>query len=892
MSGTGAASPESHARTIRVIGMVVHLGSASPDKLTATVNCGPFEGMKGFDNSNWPGKTFDSGPHPALWHMLDVGAVAGQLLRRGPLGPRSDWNLAVVYLVSLHDLGKISGSFRQMINGQTYGGPRHWQHSYRLLLDHDARLAAILGGQKEAREHLYAAVAGHHGGPPEHLDGRAWNDQTDRIGAEANVAAGHVIDSLAALFPGASLQDMDGTTASRLSWRLCGLTVQADWIGSNPEWFGREAPDIPLETYWLRAKRKAERAIRAAGLFGATPAPDGAGGVLAGLSPRPLQQAVAEGALPDGPTLALIEDATGAGKTEAALILAARMMAAGKGAGLFFALPTMATSNAMLARLEKITPKLFTGKPSLALTHGKAGINDLFREIRGRSSDNQNDGASCSDWLAVDRRRVLLADIGVGTIDQALLAVLPTRFNALRLWALSRRILIVDEAHSYDPYMERELQRLLEFHAMLGGSAIVMTATLPTGMRDGFVRAFQRGRGSLPPEPRWSRVAPEPLIRETGYPLLSLVGQKVESRALDPVPATCRTVQVHRLTDTEAAVDTIVQGARNGAACVWVRNAVDDAIGAVEMLRDRGVGADLLHARFTVADRLHKERAMQARFGREGLNRAGRVLVATQVVEASLDLDFDLMVSDLAPIGSLIQRAGRLWRHMDLRPADLRPVDGPALHVLSPDPGLVEDDRWLHKVLDAGAWVYSQDVQWRTARVLFDAGAIRAPEGLRDLIETVHGDAPVEVPEPLENASQQYQGRMIGERQQASNNLLVADAPYDQTRMQQVWDDERFPTRLGEAQITMRLARFHDGGLLPWAAVAGGDWQMSEVQVSAARLRKFASVDQEGPEIRELKKGWPDWKKAQVVIAPVAQNGRICEGVRYDSELGLHFVAM
>ena len=158
-----------------------------------------------------------------------------------------------------------------------------------------------------------------------------------------------------------------------------------------------------------------------------------------------------------------------------------------------------------------------------------------------------------------------------------------------------------------------------------------------------------------------------------------------------------------------------------------------------ETLEGEGISADLLHARFMVADRLKKEVELQARFGRDGTRDRGRVLVATQVVEASLDLDFDLMVSDLAPIGSLIQRAGRLWRHMDLRPVRERPVPGPVLHILSPDPENVEDGRWLHRVLPAGAWVYPLSDQWCTARAVFALGAIRAPDGLRQLIEAVHG---------------------------------------------------------------------------------------------------------------------------------------------------------
>ena len=129
--------------------------------------------------------------------------------------------------------------------------------------------------------------------------------------------------------------------------------------------------------------------------------------------------------------------------------------------------------------------------------------------------------------------------------------------------------------------------------------------------------------------------------------------------------------------------------------------------------------AALLHARFALGDRLRHENAAMARFGRDGIGRSGQVLVATQVVEASLDLDFDVMVSDLAPVGALIQRAGRLWRHMDRRPVADRPVSGPVLTILSPDPDQVTDSSWLNRVLDRGAWVYRHDHQWLTARAMF-----------------------------------------------------------------------------------------------------------------------------------------------------------------------------
>ena len=397
--------------------------------------------------SAWPGKMVEGRAHPALWHMLDVGAVASCLLARRSLTGCCPGDRAAAFLVTLHDLGKYSSSFRAMLLGRSYSGLRHWQHSYRLLRDNDDALATLIGATPGVRKVLYAAVAGHHGGPPELLESRKYKDQAAQIGDEASRAATEAIAVIAPLFRGASLEGTSESEARRLSWALCGLTVQADWIGSNPEWFGPKDVGTSVGDYWKQALVRAEAAISEAGLHHARPLLDGSARVLpTNADPRPMQVAVGETALAEGPLLALIEDATGAGKTEAALILAARMMAADKGDGLFFALPTMATSNAMLARLETIAPRLFEGHPSMSLTHGRAGMNELFREIRGRDGSDPGVRVSCGRWLADDRRRILLADVGVGTIDQALMAVLPTRFNTLRLRALSGRILVVDEA--------------------------------------------------------------------------------------------------------------------------------------------------------------------------------------------------------------------------------------------------------------------------------------------------------------------------------------------------------------------------------------------------------------------------------------------------------------
>ncbi|SHF39124.1 CRISPR-associated helicase, Cas3 family [Ruegeria intermedia] len=835
---------------------------------------------------DWPGKSHPS-EHPALWHMLDVGAVARHLLTTRPIrGGATDAALAL--LVALHDLGKISNSFRAMLRegrGQIW---RHWEHSALLLRHHDAVLADLLGGSDSVRRILYEAIAGHHGGPRQTPTASERQQQLQEIGPEALADAEQAIRAVAALFPGASLDGIDATGAKPLSWLLNGLVVQSDWIGSNPDWFPPAAPDMPLPAYWARACAQAEHAVAATGLYAASVTDVGDARILPpDVAPRPMQQAARDCALPDGPVLAVIEDATGAGKTEAALILAARMMQAGKADGLFFALPTMATANAMLSRVQAAAPALFDGAPTLGLAHGRAALSEGFRSLIGGEGANPETGPHCTRWLADDRRRILLSDIGIGTIDQALFAVLPTRFNALRLRALARKVLIVDEAHSYDPYMEAQLKRLLTFQARLGGSAVVMTATLPGRMKQGFVTAFQAGLA--PPRPSRGRRRPAVPAADpptAPYPALTIATNTAELTAVNPAEPTVRRVGVTRLSDPAQAVQLITEASAQGAACIWVRNAVDDAIEAVAALRAAGVRADLLHARFAICDRLEKERALQAVFGKSGQGRAGRVLVATQVAEQSLDLDFDVMVSDLAPIGALIQRAGRLWRHMDARPAPTRPVPEPVLHVLSPDPDRVENARWLHQVLGAGAYIYPPTVTWRSARALFDAGELRAPDGLRALIEAVEGADPLPLPEALEGENFQHIGQQMVERQLAENCLISAAEDFAQDAMRKIWDDEQFPTRLGVPQVTLALARCGAGGVVPYAGNGPDGWAMSELQVSKPRFDKLTPPDQTDPAITRIKQGWSEARAACTIIAPLGPEGRICEGLRYDPELG------
>jgi CRISPR-associated endonuclease/helicase Cas3 len=328
-------------------------------------------------------------------------------------------------------------------------------------------------------------------------------------------------------------------------------------------------------------------------------------------------------------------------------------------------------------------------------------------------------------------------------------------------------------------------------------------------------------------------------------------------------PGLARRVSVERVADTAAAIAEIAAAARAGAAVAWVRNAVDDAIEALEAVRAEGLEPTLFHARFAMGDRQDIERDVLTRFGHASPpeQRTGRVLVATQVVEQSLDLDFDLLVTDLAPADLLIQRAGRLWRHQ----RDERPVPGPRLLLLAPDPIDDPPADWLGAELRRTGFVYGdRALLWRSARVLLQTGRIETPDGIRVLVETAYDcDASDAIPPGLSASAVRAEGTDIAAAGIARQNLLKLHRPYE--RDTGLWDpDVRTPTRLGDERVVLRLARLDGGMAVPWYAHddPGRAWALSEVAVRANRLKgtpEDAATD-------AAKRDWPAWDQAIPVL--------------------------
>lgn len=817
--------------------------------------------------------------HLLPYHCLDVAAVAQLWLERHPgllrvladeLEIPQPLALRLLgLLAALHDIGKFADSFQagvaeiqQALQGRTSerrSGLRHDHLGLLLLVDvlepwRSAALAPLKIG-KGAWQALVTAAACHHGKPCALEDRQHSAAPLGHAFLPADLAAAQEFaQAAAALFDVAAAcqgpHKITESAARRGSWLIAGVVSLADWVASGG--MDYRADEQTPDDYWGCAQGQALRLLEECGLLAPPVAPERNLAALFSLAaPSPLQEA-AQNLVPiDGAQLYLLEDVTGAGKTEAALLLAQRLMARGLADGLYFALPTQATANAMYGRLAAVLGNFYQAGASLSLilAHAARELNPQFRRALlaavnpevATEGDTAPATVACNAWLADNAKKTFLADAGVGTLDQALLAILPSRFQSMRLAGLARRVLVVDEVHACDAYMLGLLERLLEFHAGLGGSVILLSATLAAAQRGKLVAAYVRGRGQAKPQ-----------LVSAAYPLLTRFPAPPEESEtpLATRPEVARSVQVELLHHEDAAVAVLRLAAQAGQCACWVRNTVADALAAYDRLIAEPAlqgRVMLFHARFAQTDRNRIEEAVLERFGKPGDGtRGGWILIATQVVEQSLDLDFDCMVSDLAPIDLLIQRAGRIHRHCrDLAGKLLAPGQPdqrgtPVLHLLTPPPLDAPANDWFTAFFPKVGKVYPNHGElWRSAR-LFRPGARsgwRMPADARDLIEAVFGKDGEPIPEGLAAKSNDAEGADLAEYNLSLKNALAFAPGYGGDAWEKWVDDKITPTRLGEASTAVALVRWTGERLEPWAGEGEYAWALSRLSIATRWLR-------------------------------------------------------
>lgn len=865
------------------------------------------------------GKARPTMPEQAGWHLLpfhclDVAAVGVVYLRSAPhvcrlfqerLGLTEqqllDW---MAFWLSIHDLGKFATAFQgqrpdlvRRLQSREVNAVYSIRHDslgmafWREVLIQRAERAHWFGPQTGDLMHgllcWARAVTGHHGQPPdESVDRLAPHFHRSPDETAAALFAEQMWDKFLSNFdfsqggfanPRAFLRE-----SQLLSWWVAGVAVLADWVGSNQDHFAYVTEPMSLDTYWPGALTKAEQAM---GESGVLPVSVTQALTFTELFPEiatrsPLQRWAVEKQLDAGAQIHLLEDVTGAGKTEAAMTLVHRLMSAGVADGFYVGLPTMATANAMYGRLSGFYMRLFDGLASLALANGQRDLVAAFAESVLQPGVAESDAAQqdetatarCTAWLADHNKRALLAPAGVGTIDQALMAALQGKHQSLRLLGLFRKVLVVDEVHACDPYMLGVLACLLECHAQTGGSAILLSATLPQEMKQRLLDAFAKGAG---------RDAPD--VASSGYPLVTSWAASQPAHLHEDVVATrpdvARTVAVRYMSAVADVVDGIKAALAQGKCVCWMRNTVIDALDAHAMFAAHMSAEQLIlfHARFALHDRLETEQRILDLFGKNSTpeQRHGRLVIATQVAEQSLDADWDLVVSDLAPIDRLIQRAGRLQRHRrdahGARLADTKQADGrgdPTLWVLGPPWQAAPDADWFKSVFPKSSKVYRHHGQlWLTAQQL-QVGHFSMPADARQLIEGVFG-VDAELPSGLQSAADRVEGEEVSEASLAQQNAIKLRVGYERGSVDW-WADAKTPSRIGEPSVNVLLARWCEGRWVPWVEHdnPGHAWAYSTVRVPQRLIAATADQDDalEQAELARVQEGLPDKGKWSVVL--------------------------
>lgn len=582
--------------------------------------------------------------HLLAYHCLDVAACGKYIIKNNIFNSCNilkECNISgtnaenwIIWFLTSHDIGKFARGFQKYaefpdsplvspISGVSVF-ERHdslgfylWGKLFEAWSSGSNEI--IAGIEPENRARFESALnswmlisTGHHGIPPDTMKNRSSLAFTD----EDIVAATHYLEALSELFPFTLPQEWK-TKAGRKclkqhSWFFAGLVTLADWMGSDESQFPLLSSAMPLKDYWPLACEKAQQAIlRMPPLSQHSHYQDHRALFPFIQTLTPLQQRASELDISaPGAQLIVLEDVTGAGKTEAALILTHRLMSANKGHGLYVGLPTMATANAMYQRLASAYHALFTdeSRPSLILAHGGREMSDSFRQSIWQPTENiaedyaRDDGnatTECHTWFADSRKKALLAEVGVGTLDQLLMAVMPFRHQSLRLLGMRDKILLLDEVHAYDGYMVKLLEGLLRFHAAQGGSAIILSATLPAALREKLLNAFSDGAGFM------SAGGSD----NAGYPWLShLTSSGLLEQPLATRPEVQRTVAVNWIQQRQEALDIIYRVVATGQCICWIRNTVDDALDTYQQLLHEGIVPEqdllLFHSRFAFIDRI------------------------------------------------------------------------------------------------------------------------------------------------------------------------------------------------------------------------------------------------------------------------------------------------
>ena len=709
--------------------------------------------------------------HPLLAHSADVAAVTKALLTRTILDDRlarligwemlTDVHIARLgVFAALHDAGKVNQGFqniafgaqptadhvRSMVGVLNAPEPMRWLEPLPL-----AAMMEWFGESDPERALIRFLLAtwGHHGKPvSDHgcsFEKRLWAPTEAR---DPVAGLQHIADHVHRWFPDAFERQARSFPADpALQHAFNGILTLADWIGSDTRFFGY----APEENVMVRARDRAAEAIDALFLdAGATRSalngPVGFSPILGEWDPYPIQSAVRSLPIHENGSLAILESDTGSGKTEAAIACFMRLFQKGLVDGMYFAVPTRSAATQLHGRVTRAVARIFPDiaqrPPVVQAVPGYVKADDSEGTRLPGFEVRWDEDIEHRGWAAETSKRYLAAPIAVGTIDQVLLSALQASHAHMRAAALLRHFIVIDEVHASDVYMTAITDRVLDQHLAAGGHALLMSATLGASAR---VHLATGGQGEVP--------SLESAV-DTAYPLVTHVDSNRQSpestyAASSGSQKTVASSLHPTANDPNAIATRAIEAARNGARVLVIRNLVDDCRAVQHELEAAATDdTDLLfgiqgtpaphHSRFAPDDRKALDTRIEQVFGAgERPTDRGCVVVATQTVEQSLDIDADLLVTDLCPMDVLLQRIGRLHRHSRSRPAGYKRA---RCWVLTPaerdlTPAITNEGKGWQGPHGLGT-VY-RDLRMIEAawRVLEDGGPWQIPHDNRRLVE-------------------------------------------------------------------------------------------------------------------------------------------------------------
>lgn len=648
-----------------------------------------------------------------LWmHLRDTAGVMKKLISKWV--PESvfsaaklsheQFSMAAIFLAGVHDIGKATSYFQSVITkncvekyeeitdcgflvNQAYRAAGKTPHAYagQWILQSD-----VVG--IELHESLAMVVGAHHGRPagmdsimgesdlvklyPVNFFGKEKGDETKVIWEEAWQ------DIMAQAMEWAGIQSASEMPILTMEGQILisGLLIVADWIASNTSFF----PLIPLEAcgdksiYPNRIQEGWRQASFPDGWYSEVNRMDkGEFKERFGFWPNKVQEGMLDVVNNTrNPGIFILEARMGVGKTEAALGAAEILACRKQEGGIFYGLPTQATSNGLFRRLYEWGIKVSEETVNaIRLAHSSSEFNEDYRQLmmRGKAYGEEDDGKNyggleVNPWFQ-GNKRALLADFVIGTIDQLLMASLKRKHFMLRHLGLAGKVVVIDECHAYDAYMSEYLERSLQWMAAYGVPVILLSATLPFERRKALTECYVKSYSKYYLKKRKAEITygkPE-WEENTGYPLLTWSdGEKIEQIAIEQ-DTPDKIVKIHWIGSISKMISLLEDKLQEGGCACIIANTVKTSQIIYDECREKleNVNLILCHAQFTMPDRYKKEQELLGKMGKDSgdADRNRLILIGTQVLEQSLDYDADIMVTQLCPMDLLLQRIGRLHRH-------------------------------------------------------------------------------------------------------------------------------------------------------------------------------------------------------------------------------------